>query len=141
MFKKQMITAACALLLAMTPLASSAEMSHDDKNALIAGLALGILGAAVATNQHHNGEPDYTPHPHVSPDENKVGMCMHRAHRALTNRGHHQAKFDHVVNHHGNHLTIRVTSDGKNNHQRHYQLNATCTFDDGKISNFNMQRV
>lgn len=88
---------------------------HHDTAATIAGVvALGVLGAALASHQHRRGEDEYTPHPRFHPDENAVGRCMHRAEREVQRAGGHYVQLDDVqdVNYKNNGKTVvqmRVT--------------------------------
>lgn len=160
MFPKALMASCCAILLTVTPITTPAYADDDSAgNALVAGLALGVLGAAVASSQHHNGHHDYKDHPDISPEENKVGSCMNHTHKALGNRGHSYVHFDHVVDYHKKHgkrITLRVTTDklgGHHHHDHHHdhdhhhhhhdsvQKDVTCHFEDGKITQFRAENV
>ncbi len=146
MLRKTLITSGCALFMAVAPLTqpASANQAGDDALAAgVAGVALGVLGAAIAKHHHHHGRDKYRPHPQVSNEENEIGQCMHRAHRALSNRGFSAVDFDHVVNYrpsgYQDSITLRVDAGGRHSHHHTKQKNVTCVFSDGEIVDFNIQ--
>lgn len=141
MLRKALFLSGFAMLMTVTPISRSASADKAVNEALIAGVALGVLGAAIAKNQHHNGHNSYTNHPHVSKEENEIGRCMHRAHRAMTNRGHTFVNYDHVVNYRpaasADRITLRITTNERgSNHPT--EKNASCTFSGGEIVGFNI---
>lgn len=145
MLRKTLITSGCAMFMAVAPFAQSASADKAGNEAIaagVAGVALGVLGATLAKHHHHHGRDKYRKHPQVSNEENEIGQCMHRAHRALGNRGHSYVEFDHVVNYrpseYQDSITLRVDTDGRHsNHTK--QKNVTCVFSDGDIIGFNIR--
>lgn len=71
--------------------------AHNDTAKAVAGIvALGLLGAAVADNQHERGYDTYKPHPNLHGDENAVGTCAHKAKRKVKDAGGYKFKVKHV---------------------------------------------
>ena len=85
---------------------TSASYANDDTAKAIAGIiALGLLGAAVAQDQHDRGHEEYTAHPRLHPDENAVGHCVHRGKHLVKKAGGNRFNLDHVND-------ISVNGDG-----------------------------
>ena len=96
MKKLTSLATAAALALAVTAAPSTV---HSNAAGVAEGVvALGILGAAIAHDQKKRGKPDYTPHPHIEPDENAVGKCVHRGLSHVEKAGGYNFKLDHVKN-------------------------------------------
>lgn len=145
MLRKALLTSGCAMFMALAPFAQSANADDAANQAIaagVAGVALGVLGAAIAKHHHHHGRDKYRKHPQVSNEENEIGQCMHRAHRALRNRGHSFVDFDHVVNYrqsgYEDSITLRVDTDGRHSGNTK-QKNVTCVFSDGDITDFHIR--
>ena len=99
MSSKLLLTAACAALAMASISASPARAGgHND---LIAGIALGVLGSAIAHHHHKHGAP-YQNHPGVSPEENAVGLCMHRTKTAMANQGYYAVDFEQTLSYETN---------------------------------------
>lgn len=131
-------------ILVATSLSTPATADKKTAQDVLAGVALGVIGAAIAHHQHSNGDPSYTSHPHVSKHENNVGRCMHKTHNAMQNRGYHNTKMQYVVNHsssdHENKYVLSVTTHAVGGDSTLYR-NVTCVFSDGELTNFSIRNA
>lgn len=113
--------------------------NHDDTAAKIVGVvALGVLGAALASHQHRRGEVEYRPHPRLHPDENAVGRCMHKAEREVQKAGGHYVELNDVqdVNYKRNGKTVvrmRVTGFYSFTNKT---SNVRCVVNRGRVTKF-----
>ncbi|MFT5342011.1 MAG: hypothetical protein ACI9BH_001224 [Paracoccaceae bacterium] len=90
------LVTATALALAVSAAPSTA---HNSAAQVAAGIiALGVLGAAIAHDQHKRGEPEYKPHPHAGEHENAVGKCVHHGLKEVKHAGGYNFILDHVIN-------------------------------------------
>tara|TARA_R110000744_G_scaffold217072_1_gene335853 strand:- start:142 stop:573 length:432 start_codon:yes stop_codon:yes gene_type:complete len=98
MKKFAILVASTAIIASMS--ASSIQAADGKKTeaaaAIVGVVALGLLGAAVADSQHNSGNVEYRHHPHLHPDENAVGACMHHTKHLVKKEGGHKAKLDKV---------------------------------------------
>lgn len=130
------VSAAIVTALALT------QPAHADKKtaeALIAGVALGVIGSSIAEHQHHNGDNNYHPHPSAGREENEIGQCMHRTHRAMQNRGYANTKFEYVVDFTSSaeqdRMVLRISANAVGA-VGIVQRNVTCIFDNGEMTGY-----
>lgn len=95
----------CAALTISTGIVGPAE-ANNKAGDILAGVALGVLGASIAHHHHSHGAP-YQNHPSVSPEENAIGLCMHRTKSAMANQGFYAVDFEKT-------LSYETNSDGIN---------------------------
>lgn len=96
LFRKNTLSATMTATLVMALSMAPAQADDDTAMAIAGVIALGLLGAAVASDQHDRGHEKYTPHPKLHVDENAVGRCAHRAKRKVKNAGGYNFKVNHV---------------------------------------------
>lgn len=128
------VAAAIALTMSSTPSAA-----HNDVAKAVAGVvALGLLGAAVADNQHERGHEEYTAHPNLHADENAVGRCSHKAKRKVKKAGGYKFKVNHVN-------SVRLANDGTTHVSfvgtgyydfGHKTSDIVCVVKQGKVKSF-----
>lgn len=124
---------------------SSIPAYADDKQTdeLIGGIALGILGAAIAS-QHHDHGSDYHNHNGVSKKENLVGRCMHRTKKAMANQGYHNVKFERTLSHgvheNGTHFINLEASRSKHHHHHQSNIKVHCSIRDDKVVKFHYSK-
>ncbi len=111
----------------------------DDAGALIAGVALGVLGASIAKHHHHHGS-HYQKHPHLSPEENAVGLCMHRTHTAMSNQGYYAVDFERTLSYTTNAdgidlIDLEVARSSDSTDARSY-IKAHCAIQNDEVVNF-----
>lgn len=128
---------ACALFAAATLAAPSAQA--DDAGKLIAGVALGVLGASIAEHHHKHGS-HYQKHPDVSPEENAIGLCMHRTHTAMTNQGYYAVDFERTLSYTTNAdgidlIDLEVARSSDATDARSY-IKAHCAIQNDAVVNF-----
>ncbi|MEM8631927.1 MAG: hypothetical protein AAGF74_11870, partial [Pseudomonadota bacterium] len=97
---KAMTVSAVVALASQLPAVAIAD-GHED---FVAGVAAGVLGAAIAEHHHKHGS-EYRNHPGVSDQENAIGLCMHRTQRAMSNQGYYAVDFVRT-------LSYTVNADG-----------------------------
>lgn len=111
----------------------------NDAGAVIAGVALGVLGASIAKHHHKHGSK-YQKHPHVSEEENDVGLCMHRTHSAMTNQGYYAVDFERTLSYTTNAdgidlVDLEVARSKDSNDQRSY-IKVHCAIQNDEVVNF-----
>ncbi|MEX0329500.1 MAG: hypothetical protein AB3N07_12325 [Ruegeria sp.] len=127
----------CALVAATS--LSPAPARADDAGALIAGVALGVLGASIAHHHHKHGS-DYKKHPDVSPEENAIGLCMHRTHKAMANQGYYAVDFERTLSYTTNAdgidlIDLEVARSSDRSDARSY-IKAHCAIQNDEVVNF-----
>lgn len=126
--------------IAATALAlTTAPAQANDAGAVIAGVALGVLGASIAKHHHHHGSK-YQKHPHVSEEENDVGLCMHRTHAAMTNQGYYAVDFERTLSYTTNSdgidlVDLEVARSRDSNDQRSH-IKVHCAIQNDEVVNF-----
>ncbi len=138
MHPKTVFTGALCAAVALTAF-SAAPSRADDTGALIAGVALGVLGASIAKHHHKHGSK-YQKHPHVSPEENAIGLCMHRTHAAMTNQGYYAVDFERTLSYTTNAdgidlIDLEVARSSDSTDARSY-IKAHCAIQDDSVVNF-----
>jgi len=124
--------------VALTALTTSPTQAND-AGAVIAGVALGVLGASIAEHHHKHGSK-YHKHPHVSEEENDVGLCMHRTHSAMTNQGYYAVDFERTLSYTTNAdgidlVDLEVARSKDSNDQRSY-IKVHCAIQNDEVVNF-----
>ncbi len=110
-----------------------------DTGALVAGVALGVLGASIAEHHHKHGS-HYQKHPHVSEEENDIGLCMHRTHHAMSNQGYYSVDFERVLSYETNAdgidlIDLEVARSNRSTDARSH-IKAHCAIQGGEVVNF-----
>lgn len=143
MLRKFSTTIIICSALSFVPLIASAPVAqgHSSKAAadVIAGIAIGVLGAAIAEHHHKNGSP-YQDHPNVSRKENDVGRCMKRTHEAMSNQGFYAVDLERTLNYHADegdiqHVELEVGRTNRRNDARSH-INVFCAIQGGRVVNF-----
>ncbi len=129
---------AAGIMCAFT-VATASPAQAVDTGALVAGVALGVLGASIAEHHHKHGS-DYQKHPHVSEEENDIGLCMHRTHHAMANQGYYAVEFERVLSYETNSdgidlIDLEVARSNRSNDARSH-IKAHCAIQDDKVVNF-----
>jgi hypothetical protein len=111
----------------------------SDAGAVVAGVALGVLGSSIAHHHHKNGA-DYQKHPAVSDDENAIGLCMHRTHSAMANQGYYSVDFERTLSYDVGSdgitlIDIEVGRSKSSNDARSY-IDAHCAIQNDSVVNF-----
>ncbi|WP_170379319.1 hypothetical protein [Ruegeria atlantica] len=131
-------TSAVCAALAFTALTAT-NTQADDAGKIIAGVALGVLGASIAEHHHKHGSP-YQKHPDVSPEENAVGLCMHRTKTAMTNQGYYAVDFErtlsYTTNSDGIDLIDLEVARSKNTNDARSTIKAHCAIQNDAVVNF-----
>ncbi|WP_152610717.1 hypothetical protein [Ruegeria sp. ANG-R] len=135
---KSVFAATVCAAVALTTLTATPTRA-DDAGALIAGVALGVLGASIAKHHHKHGSK-YQKHPHVSPEENAIGLCMHRTHTAMSNQGYYAVDFERTLSYTTNSdgidlIDLEVARSKDSNDARSY-IKAHCAIQDDSVVNF-----
>ncbi len=127
----------CAVVASTTLTATSTRA--NDTGALIAGVALGVLGASIAKHHHKHGSK-YQKHTHVSPEENAIGLCMHRTHTAMSNQGYYAVDFErtlsYTTNSDGIDLIDLEVARSKDSNDARSHIKAHCAIQDDAVVNF-----
>lgn len=132
------ITGTVCTVLALSTL-NAAPAQANDTGALVAGVALGVLGASIARHHHHHGA-DYQNHPDVSPEENAVGLCMHRTHSAMSNQGYYAVDFERTLSYQTNAdgidlIDLEVARSSDRTDKRSF-IKAHCAIQNDSVVNF-----
>lgn len=127
-----------ATAFALTTLNTAPAHANSD-GALIAGVALGVLGASIAKHHHKHGSK-YQKHPHVSEEENDIGLCMQRTHTAMTNQGYYAVDFEQTLSYTTNSdgidlVDLEVARSKNSNDQRSY-IKVHCAIQNDEVVNF-----
>ncbi|WP_037308551.1 hypothetical protein [Ruegeria halocynthiae] len=135
---KFILIGAVCTLFAVSTLAAR-PVQAKDTGALIAGVALGVLGASIAKHHHKHGS-NYQKHPSLSPEENAVGLCMHRTHTAMTNQGYYAVDFEQTLSYDTNSdgidlIDLEVARSNNSNDARSY-IKAHCAIQNDAVVNF-----
>jgi len=135
---KFVLTGTVCTVFAFTTL-STPPAKADDTGALIAGVALGVLGASIARHHHKHGS-EYQKHPNLSPEENAVGLCMHRTHKAMANQGYYAVDFERTLSYTTNAdgidlIDLEVARSRESNDARSY-IKAHCAIQNDQVVNF-----
>lgn len=106
---------------------------------VIAGVALGVLGASIAHHHHSHGS-DYQKHPSVSPEENAIGLCMHRTKTAMVNQGYYAVDFEKTLSYETNSdginlIDLEVARSANSNDARS-TIKAHCAIQNDAVVNF-----
>ncbi|MEX0348705.1 MAG: hypothetical protein AB3N15_04710 [Paracoccaceae bacterium] len=138
MRSSNMFSGALIATVAMTSLVATPAASKDT-GALIAGVALGVLGASIAHHHHKHGAP-YQKHPGVSPEENAIGLCMHRTKTAMSNQGYYAVDFEQTLSYETNAdgidlIDLEVARSKDSNDQRS-TIKAHCAIQNDAVVNF-----
>ena len=138
MLTKTISTGILCMIVAVTNL-SAPQAYADDDGKFIAGVALGVLGASIAHHHHKHGS-DYQKHPHVSPEENAIGLCMHRTMTAMTNQGYYAVDFEQTLSYTTNSdgidlIDLEVGRSNNQTDQRSY-IKAHCAIQNDAVVNF-----
>ena len=125
-------------VFALASLTVAPAQANDD-GALIAGVALGVLGASIAKHHHKHGS-HYQKHPHVSPEENAIGLCMHRTHAAMSNQGYYAVDFERTLSYTTNAdgidlIDLEVARSSDSTDARSY-IKAHCAIQNDEVVNF-----
>lgn len=129
----------CATL-ALGCFASAPAQANNVAADVVAGVAIGVLGSAIAHHHHKHGS-DYKKHPSVSQEENEIGLCMHRTEKAMSNQGYYAVDFEktlsYEVNSDGiNLIDLEVGRSKSSNDARSY-IKAHCAIQNDSVVNFN----
>ncbi|MDP5216000.1 hypothetical protein Q5Y75_02100 [Ruegeria sp. 2205SS24-7] len=138
MHSKIIFTGAVCAAIALSSLTAS-PVQAKDTGALIAGVALGVLGASIAHHHHKHGAP-YQKHPGVSPEENAIGLCMHRTKTAMSNQGYYAVDFEQTLSYETNAdgidlIDLEVARSKDSNDQRS-TIKAHCAIQNDAVVNF-----
>lgn len=106
---------------------------------VIAGVALGVLGASIAHHHHSHGAP-YQNHPSLTPEENAVGLCMHRTKTAMTNQGYYAVDFVKTLSYEANADSINLidleVARSANSNDARSTIKAHCAIQNDEVVNF-----
>ena len=138
MFPKIISAGVFCAVFAATSL-TGAPVKANDTGALIAGVALGVLGASIAKHHHKHGS-HYQKHPNVSPEENAIGLCMHRTHTAMSNQGYYAVDFERTLSYTTNAdgidlIDLEVARSNDSTDARSY-IKAHCAIQNDQVVNF-----
>ncbi|SDX68686.1 hypothetical protein SAMN05444358_10943 [Ruegeria halocynthiae] len=135
---KPVFAATICAAVALTTLTTTPTRA-DDAGALVAGVALGVLGASIAKHHHKHGSK-YHKHPHVSPEENAIGLCMHRTHAAMSNQGYYAVDFErtlsYTTNSDGIDLIDLEVARSKDSNDVRSHIKAHCAIQNDAVVNF-----
>ncbi|SLN31639.1 hypothetical protein ROA7450_01413 [Roseovarius albus] len=139
-FKRISTAALCAALAFSTVTAAPVQAHDDGVGDFIAGVALGVLGSAVAKAQHKNGGA-FTPHPNLTTEENAIGLCMHRTHKAMSNQGYHHVDFEQTLSYVADVegftvITLEVGRSSNTNYDARSYIKVRCAIKDGNVERF-----
>lgn len=138
MSHRTILTGIMCSAFAFSTLAATPAQAKDP-GALIAGVALGVLGSAIAHHHHKHGS-DYQNHPSVSPEENAIGLCMHRTHTAMTNQGYYAVDFEQTLSYETNADGIDLidleVARSSNSTDARSTIKAHCAIQNGAVVNF-----
>ncbi|MEM6658450.1 MAG: hypothetical protein AAF625_10205 [Pseudomonadota bacterium] len=127
----------CTILASAAVTAPPAQA--NDAGDLIAGVALGVLGASIAHHHHKHGAP-YQNHPGVSPEENAIGLCMHRTQTAMTNQGYYAVDFErtlsYTTNSDGIDLIDLEIARSRDSNDARSTIKAHCAIQDNAVVNY-----
>ena len=130
-------------LFASISIAVTAQMPTralaDGHGDFVAGVALGVLGSAIAHHHHKHGAP-YQNHPGVSPEENAIGLCMHRTKTAMSNQGYYAVDFEQTLSYETNadgidQIDLEVARSSDRTDARSY-IKAHCAIQNDSVVNF-----
>lgn len=133
-------TLACAICtsFAFTALTTTNAQAND-AGKVIAGVALGVLGASIAEHHHKHGS-HYQKHPDVSPEENAIGLCMHRTKTAMTNQGYYAVDFErtlsYTTNADGIDLIDLEVARSRDSNDARSNIKAHCAIQNDAVVNF-----
>lgn len=138
MFPKIVSAGLCCTVFALASV-TAAPAKASDTGALIGGIALGVLGASIAKHHHKHGS-HYQKHPQVSPEENAIGLCMHRTHTAMSNQGYYAVDFERTLSYTTNAdgidlIDLEVARSSDSTDARSY-IKAHCAIQNDQVVNF-----
>ncbi|RLJ99998.1 hypothetical protein [Ruegeria conchae] len=138
MFNRTLCMGITFALFATTGLKPTTANASDAGD-VIAGVALGVLGASIARHHHHHGS-HYQKHPSLSPEENAIGLCMHRTHAAMTNQGYYAVDFQRTLSYTTNAdgidlIDLEVARSSDSTDARSY-IKAHCAIQNDAVVNF-----
>jgi hypothetical protein len=138
MHSKIISTGAVCVAVSLSTL-TAFPVQAKDTDALIAGVALGVLGASIAHHHHKHGS-HYQKHPDVSPEENAIGLCMHRTKTAMSNQGYYAVDFERTLSYETNAdgidlIDLEVTRSSDRSDDRS-TIKAHCAIQNDAVVNF-----